>query len=264
MIWPTCYNSNSARKMSKQGHICWGAHAEHATRHLLEVRQLAVRYKKLEALSDISFSCSCGQSIGLIGPNGAGKSSLLKAIAGLIKPSGGSIVWRGAPLAKASREIAYVPQRSEVDWSFPLTVEGLVAMGRYPSVGAWRSYTRHDHEIIAKAISALQLQDLAKRQIGALSGGQQQRAFLARAIAQEAHVILLDEPFTGLDVQASAVLSGLLQEFVAEGRLIITSHHDLHSARELFGSVLLIKKNLQAMGAPEQVLTARNLELLFG
>ena len=208
---------NSPAPPCTQDHICWGAHASHPDRHRLEVDSLSVYYGSLLALNGISFSITCGHTLALMGPNGAGKSTLIKALAGLIRPDSGKILWNGCPLHDTPGEIAYLPQRSDVDWSFPITVRALVEMGRYPSLGLWKKFGRHDRDIVEKSLHVLGMESLADRQISELSGGQQQRAFLARALAQEAHVLLLDEPFTGLDAPASQSLGRLLDSLSAEG-----------------------------------------------
>ena len=208
---------NSPAPPCTQDHICWGAHASHPDRHRLEVDSLSVYYGSLLALNGISFSITCGHTLALMGPNGAGKSTLIKALAGLIRPDSGKILWNGCPLHDTPGEIAYLPQRSDVDWSFPITVHALVEMGRYPSLGLWKKFGRHDRDIVEKSLHVLGMESLADRQISELSGGQQQRAFLARALAQEAHVLLLDEPFTGLDAPASQSL-GEASGFPGGGR----------------------------------------------
>lgn len=244
-------------------HICWGGGHHHPAHHHLQLRHVTAGYSTEPALEDISFEAACGRTLALIGPNGAGKSTLLNALAGLLTPWSGEILWNGAPLAQHRREIAYLPQRNEVNWQFPITVRQLVEMGRYPSVGIWRSLNRHDHEIVDKALATLNLQDLQHRQIGALSGGQQQRCFLARALAQEAHILLLDEPFTGLDVPGTEALSALLRSLAAEGRLVIASHHDLVTAPQIFDMALLLRRRLIAAGHTTDVLTPANLTLAF-
>jgi ABC-type Mn2+/Zn2+ transport system ATPase subunit len=230
----------------------------------LEVRGLAVSYREVRALEDVSFATMCGRCVALIGPNGAGKSTLLKALAGILTPDAGSILWRGAALTSANRELAYLPQRGEVDWQFPITVRGLVEMGRYPNLGWWRPFRRHDKEIVDRALAAMQLEDLAGRQISALSGGQQQRTFLARALAQEAHVLLLDEPFTGLDQTAEESLRRLLRDLAAEGRLIVASHHDLETVPEIFDEVLLLRRRAVAFGPLADAFTPATLAATYG
>lgn len=247
--------------MSQEHHDCCAHHADH---HELVIDSLRVRYRKSLALDEVSFATSCGNRVALVGPNGAGKSTLLKAIAGLVPRSGGSIRWRGSAVQRWSREFAYLPQREEVDWSFPITVRGLVEMGRYPQTGIWGRFRDRDHAAVDAALEALDLLDLQKRQIRELSGGQQQRTFLARAIAQEAHVLLLDEPFTGLDRNASRQLGELLERLAHEGRLVIASHHDLASAPRLFDEALLLKTRPIGFGPAAAVLSERNLDLAFG
>jgi ABC-type Mn2+/Zn2+ transport system ATPase subunit len=238
------------------GHVCWGHSTHSATHHhRLEVSGLSVSYRETRALEDVSFATECGRSVALVGPNGAGKSTLLKALAGLLKPDAGSILWRGKPLTRSSHEIAYLPQRGDVDWNFPITVRGLVEMGRYPNLGWWKNYSKHDDYNVERALVAMQLQDLQKRQISALSGGQQQRAFIARALAQEAHVLLLDEPFTGLDKPAQESLVGLFRELAREGRLLIASHHDLPTVPDIFDEVLLLKRRQIAFGPVKETFT---------
>jgi len=244
-------------------HVCWGGGSHHGDQHRLEVRDLCVSYHEVLALDGINFATECGRSIALIGPNGAGKSTLLKTLAGLMTADRGSIVWRGAPLTRSSHEIAYLPQRGDVDWNFPITVRGLVEMGRYPNLGWWRSYSKHDADIVQRALTAMNLLDLQERQISALSGGQQQRTFLARALAQEAHVLLLDEPFTGLDKPAQDNLSTLFKELTAEGRLLIASHHDLQTVAGYYDDVLLINKTQIAFGEVEQQFTESNIAVAY-
>lgn len=241
-------------------HSCCEHHDHH---HELVVRDLAVRYRRVVALENLNLATSCGNRVALIGPNGAGKSTLIKAIAGLVPRSAGSILWRGSSIRRWSREFAYLPQREEVDWSFPITVRGLVEMGRYPQTGMWGRFSDQDHEAVENALATLNLLDLAHRQIRELSGGQQQRAFLARSIAQEAHVLLLDEPFTGLDRRASQQLGETLGQLAREGRLIIASHHDLNTAPQLFDEALLLSTRPIAFGPAAEVLTPANLDLTF-
>jgi len=239
-------------KAETEHHDCCAHHGHH---HELVIEGLSVSYRDILALSGVSMATSCGNRVALIGPNGAGKSTLLKAIAGLVPKSSGEIRWRGTAVRKWSREFAYLPQREEVDWSFPITVRGLVEMGRYPQTGWWRKFSEDDIRAVDTALESLNLNDLQDRQIRELSGGQQQRAFLARAIAQEAHVLLLDEPFTGLDRNAAMLLADLLAKLAGEGRLIIASHHELVSAPDLFDEVLVLNTHQVAFGAVTETLT---------
>ncbi len=246
--------------MSETHHDCCAHHGHH---HELVIENLTVCYRRVMALENVSLATSCGNRVALIGPNGAGKSTLLKAIAGLVPRDQGSIRWRGTAVKKWSREFAYLPQREEVDWSFPITVRGLVEMGRYPQTGWWRKFSTADRTAVDRAMEALALTDLQNRQIRELSGGQQQRAFLARALAQEAHVLLLDEPFTGLDRNASQLLGALLAKLAHEGRLVIASHHDLNTVPLLFDEALVLATRPLAFGPVSQILNPELIERTF-
>lgn len=241
-------------------HDCCAHHEHH---HELVIDSLTVHYRRVLALDQVSLATSCGNRVALVGPNGAGKSTLLKAIAGLVPRTSGTIRWRGTTVRKWSREFAYLPQREEVDWAFPITVRGLVEMGRYPQTGWWRTFSDADSRAVDHALESLGLNDLQHRQIRELSGGQQQRAFLARALAQEAHVLLLDEPFTGLDRSASRMLADLLGKLSHEGRLVIASHHDLDSTARLFDEVLVLKTQQVGFGPVADILTPELIDRVF-
>lgn len=233
------------------------------TSHRLTIADLTVTYRGVPALHHINLELSCGTCVGLLGPNGAGKSTLLKAMAGLVPAETGRVRFDAREhggATGADRSIAYLPQRSLVDWDFPLTVRGLIEMGRYPALGAWRPFTAADDDIVTRALAATHLDNLADRQISALSGGQQQRAFLARALAQEAHVYLLDEPFTGLDRNAIALLSDLLRQLShGDGKLVVVSHHDLRTVEELFDEVILLNGELVAVGPVDRIFSEENI-----
>jgi ABC-type Mn2+/Zn2+ transport system ATPase subunit len=223
-----------------------------------------VHYGPICALDGISFATQCGRSLALLGPNGAGKSTLLKSIAGIIPFPAGSIHWRGEPMIRQRRhEIAYLPQREEVNWDFPLTVRGLVEMGRYPHTGSLGRFGEQDRLAVQNALDALDLANLADRHIRELSGGQQQRAFLARAVAQGAHVLLLDEPFAGLDSPSTERLTGLFFELKERGHLIIACHHDLANVATLFDEALLLNHHQVAFGPIEKAFNQANLERTF-
>ena len=234
-----------------------------STAHGLAVSDLTVSYNRIPALHHIAFEVGCGQCVALLGPNGAGKSTLLKALAGLLPHETGRIAFHGQEVRGATRDFAYLPQREAIDWDFPTTVRGLVEMGRYLRVGWWRSFGREDDKAVDEAIAAMHLEPLAQRQISALSGGQQQRAFLARALAQQAHVFLLDEPFTGLDKPTQENLKQLLRELRDQGKLIIASHHDLPSVPQLFDQAILLNGELIAAGAVGEVFTDANLHKTY-
>lgn len=249
---------------SPAGHVCWGADVPHcAHSHTLHVENLGVHYRQITALDFVSFQASCGTTLALMGANGAGKSSLLRAIAGIISYTG-KVSWNNAPLEQSRNEVAYLQQRSMIDWSFPLSVYEVVNQGRYPYMGCWRKPSKHDMEIVQKSLDSMRLCDLQDRQIGELSGGQQQRVFLARALAQEAHILLLDEPFSGLDAATSDHLAVLLQVIAQEGRLVISSHHDLNTAQSIFEkTIVLHEQHIFAYGCTEDVLTPQTIDLCF-
>jgi ABC-type Mn2+/Zn2+ transport system ATPase subunit len=231
--------------------------------HALQIKDLTVSYARIPALHHISFEVRCGQCVALLGPNGAGKTTLLKTLAGLIDRETGSIHFHGREVRGATPDIAYLPQRGQIDWDFPTTVRGLVEMGRYLRLGWWRRYSKEDRQAVDVAISAMQLDSLQERQISALSGGQQQRAFLARALAQEAHVLLLDEPFTGLDKPNQDRLKATLKELRNQGKLLLVSHHDLPSVREIFDQVVLLNGELIAAGPTKETFTEENIRRAY-
>ena len=232
--------------------------------HALRVAGLCVTYGSTPALREVSFETSCGHSLALVGPNGAGKSTLLKVLAGLVRPDHGRITWNGRVLKHGCSEIAYLPQRSKIDWSFPATVRHVVEMGRFPHLGWWRPFRRRDEDAVEEALEAMGLRDLQRRQINALSGGQQQRVFLARALAQRAHVFLLDEPFTGLDATAGDLLAGLLRDLASRDHLIISSHHDLDTVGSIFNQVLVLNHRVVSFGDTQSAFHPGALEEAYG
>jgi len=232
--------------------------------HPLRVEGLCVSYGRTPALGEVSFQTACGHCLALVGPNGAGKSTLLKALAGLVRRDHGTISWRGEELGHGCAEIAYLPQRSKIDWNFPATVRHVVEMGRYPHLGWWRRFGKRDAEAVDAALEAMQLTALQHRQINALSGGQQQRAFLARALAQQAHVFLLDEPLTGLDANATELLARLFRELAARGHLIISSHHDLDTVESIFDQVMIVNGGVVSFGATREAFRPEFIEAAYG
>lgn len=233
--------------------------------HELLVENLEVAYHRNTVLQDINFTTRCGSSLALVGPNGAGKSTLLKSIAALIKPISGQVTWSGEDNVKCrGGEFAYLPQHEEVNWDFPITVRGVVEMGRYSQLGPWKKFTEKDDSAVDQALDLMEMNgELAKRQISELSGGQKQRAFIARAVAQEAHVLLLDEPFTGLDREHTANLTRLLRKLTKENRLVLASHHDINTLADIFDDVLLLNQRIVAFGECRDTLTEENLNLTF-
>lgn len=239
--------------------------SEHAhEHHELVVRDLHVHYGEVCALAGVSFSMQCGQSVAVLGSNGAGKSTLMKAILGLTPASSGEVLWRGKPVEGRKYEIAYLPQRKNVDWNFPITVRRLVEMGRFPRIGKWRRFGAKDRAAVDRALEQMRITDLQDRQIGRLSGGQQQRVFMAKALAQEPHVLLLDEPFAGLDKPSVESVAALVSSLARTGHLVLASLHDIPLARQTFDRALLLRGRGIAFGPPDKVLTEENIRKGFG
>ncbi len=232
----------------------------------IAVKAATVHYGDVLALDSATMSIDAGQVCGLIGMNGSGKSTLFKAIMGLIQLDRGSVLIDGDPPAQARKSgvVGYVPQGEDVDWDFPLSVRDVVMMGRYGRQGWTRRPSRVDQQAVDEALDRVELTDLAARQVGALSGGQRKRAFVARGIAQGATIMLLDEPFAGVDKRSEATISTLLRSLSAEGRTILISTHDLHTLPDLCDEAILLMKKVLLQGIPSEVLKPDNLALAFG
>ncbi|WP_448605183.1 metal ABC transporter ATP-binding protein [Thermoflexus hugenholtzii] len=215
------------------------------------------------ALRDVHIEARRGEAVGVIGPNGAGKSTLLKIIAGVLTPTAGSVrIYGHGPHGHLC--IAYIPQRNQVDWNFPLTVADVVMMGRVGKMGLFRHPGPRDWEIVRRALEEVGIAELADRPIRALSGGQQQRMFLARALAQEAELLLMDEPFTGLDLPAQQGILEILERLRRQGVTVLLTTHDLDQAASYFDRVLLLNRRRIAFGPPEEVLTPQALQAAYG
>jgi len=233
----------------------------------IRARDVTVTYRNGHtALRDASFDIPSGTITALVGVNGAGKSTLFKAIMGFVPAAKGEISVLGMPVkeALARNIVAYVPQSEEVDWSFPVLVEDVVMMGRYGHMGFFRRPKKADHTAVTSALDRVNMAEFRHRQIGELSGGQRKRVFLARALAQEGQVILLDEPFTGVDVQTEDQIIDLLREMRDEGRVMLVSTHNLGSVPEFCDRTVLVKETVLAYGLTEETFTHDNLELAFG
>jgi manganese/iron transport system ATP-binding protein len=228
---------------------------------------VTVTYRNgLTALTDASFAIPQGTITGLVGVNGAGKSTLFKAIMGFVPIARGTIRLLGLPVRDALRQnlVAYVPQAEEVDWSFPVLVEDVVMMGRYGHMGFLRRPSAADRAKVDQALARVGLSDLRHRQIGELSGGQKKRVFLARALAQEGRIILLDEPFTGVDVKTEDQIIALLRTLRDEGHVMLVSTHNLGSVPDFCDRTVLVKGTVLAHGPTETTFTRQNLERAFG
>lgn len=230
----------------------------------LAVRNLTVAYGGVVALTDVSWAVPPGTLAAIIGPNGAGKSTFLKAVLGLIPRLSGEVRLFGRPLAEVRRRVAYLPQRAAVDWDFPLTALHVAAQGRYPHVGWFRPLPRRERERALAALAEVGLADLADRRIGALSGGQQQRVFLARALALEAELMLMDEPFAGVDAASEAAILAVLRRLARDGRTVVAVHHDLATAPGTFSEVLLLNRRVIAAGPMATTFTAKALAETYG
>lgn len=230
----------------------------------LDVRGLMVHYRSSPILWDLHVAVPSGHLVGIMGPNGAGKTTFIKAILELIEGATGAVRLLGHRLEAIRRKIAYVPQRELVDWDFPMTVRDLVQMGCYPKRGLFRRLHREDHLRVERALELLGLSQLAKTQIGQLSGGQQQRAFLARAIAQDAELYFLDEPFVGIDLVSEQIVMDVLRSLQKEEKTVFIVHHDLVTAGKYFDWAILLNTRLVANGPMRQVFTSENLYLTYG
>lgn len=229
----------------------------------LEVSDLTVRYEDVPALDSVSFQIHAGERIAVVGPNGAGKSTLFKVIAGILPPTSGRVQIAGyGPGGHIC--IAYVPQRSTVDWKFPVTVQDVVMMGRTSKLGLFRRPSDKDREIVRRCLDDVRMLDLAGRQISELSGGQQQRMFIARALAQEAELMLMDEPLNGLDVQSQAVIFDLLDDLRQRKITVMIATHDLDQAAERYDQVMLLNRHLVGFGRAEEIFSPANLLSVFG
>ena len=229
----------------------------------IEVRNLTVSYGPTPALLDVSLSIPPGQLVGVIGPNGSGKSTLIKAMLGFVKPDFGTVEVFGKPIDQALGRVAYVPQRGSVDWDFPITVREVALMGRYGQAPWWRDLSPQDYTLADDALRMVRMQDFHSRQIGQLSGGQQQRVFMARALAQGAEILLLDEPFAGVDAATERAILDVLRLSREAGRTLVVVHHDLATAAEYFDSLILIKQRLFAVGPPAAVLQGELLSAVY-
>lgn len=220
---------------------------------VVEVKNLSVSYDGKKVFEDITFSVPPGQLVGIIGPNGGGKSTLMKAIMGLINVDRGRVEIMNESVAKKRKKIAYVPQRNDIDLDFPVLVEDVVMMGRYPHISWWGFAGSKDRQKVEDCLKQVGMSEFRKRQIGQLSGGQQQRVFLARSLAQEADIFFLDEPFAAIDITSENVIMKLLKDLRSDGKTIFVVHHDLVKAENYFDSLILLKKKLIAYGKREEV-----------
>jgi len=230
---------------------------------IVEAIRLGVQYENHVALEDVSFQLKKGERVAVVGPNGAGKSTLFKVIAGIIPPATGEVkVYGHGPGGHIC--IAYVPQRSNVDWDFPVSVSDVVMMGRIGKIGLFRWPKKRDWEIVDQALETVNLMELKNNQISELSGGQQQRMFIARALAQESEIMLMDEPLNGLDVKSEEAIIAILDKLREKHVTIMLSTHDLEQAANHFDRIMLLNRELVSFGSPGEVFTPENLLYAYG
>jgi manganese/zinc/iron transport system ATP- binding protein len=232
--------------------------------HAIEVHNLTVSYDGRPVLWDVDFNLDAGKIIGVIGPNGSGKTTCLKTIMGLVQSSSGFVKIFGKSLEEMRERVAYVPQRESVDWDFPASVLDVVLMGRYRNNNLFKRTNKTDLEIANQSIEKVGLTEYKNRQISQLSGGQQQRVFIARALAQQADLYLMDEPFVGVDAATESAILALLQEMKNQGKTVLIIHHDLQTVSDYFDYLVLLNTRLIAKGTPQEVLTKENLSNAYG
>jgi len=231
---------------------------------IIEAHNLTVLYGRKPALWNIDFELPDKQVIGIMGPNGSGKSTLLKAIMGVVEPTSGFTKVYDDELNNVRDKVSYVPQRQDIDWDFPANVWDIVAMGRYQKRGLFKKLTTEDKEIVTDSLEKVNMLGYAKRQISQLSGGQQQRVFLARAIAQQGDLFLMDEPFAGVDIATEEMIISLLKTMKDAGKTLVIVHHDLHTAQSYFDHLVLLNTRLIASGPTSEVFTDKILTDTYG
>ncbi len=229
----------------------------------INIAHLGVNYRNLEALSDVNCVIKASKLTGIYGPNGAGKSTLMKAMLGLVE-SRGSVLYQGKPLTQQLEKVAYVPQRSQIDWTYPATVWDVVMMGRVKKTGWLRSFSAVSRRVAKSALERVGMSELCHRTIGQLSGGQQQRVFLARALAQEAEIFCFDEPFVGIDQKTQTILFEVFQELASTGKTVLVVNHDLGETTTHFDDIILLNREIVSTGSRRQVLTEKNLYRAYG
>ncbi|MBT2686618.1 metal ABC transporter ATP-binding protein [Bacillus sp. ISL-47] len=229
----------------------------------ISIQDLHVSYYGNEAVKGVSLSVDTGNLVGIIGPNGAGKSTFLKAMLNLIPKDKGDVKVMGRTIKEVRKRIAYVPQRNDIDWDFPITVLDAVLLGTYPHLKLFRRPKKKDKEWALECLQRVGMQEFSKRQIGELSGGQQQRVFLARALAQQADLFFLDEPFVGVDVSSEETIVTILKELCRQGKTVIVVHHDLSKANDYFHQLILLNKELICFGTVDEVFKPEVIEKAY-
>ncbi len=230
----------------------------------IDINNLGVCYRNLEALKNINLKVKSARVTGVIGPNGAGKSTLIKAMLGLISAQSGSVIYDNKPLEEQLNLVAYVPQRSQIDWTYPATVWDVVMMGRVRKTGWFRRFSGVSRRLAREALERVGMAAYSNRPIGQLSGGQQQRVFLARSLAQQGEIFFFDEPFAGVDRKTENIIFDIFHELAAEGKIVLVVNHDLGESITNFDDLILLNKELIAAGVRDVVLTEENLYRAYG
>ena len=230
---------------------------------MLQLQNLSVSYRGTYALQNATCVFDPGQLVGIFGPNGAGKSTLIKAVLGLLPSVQGVALWRKRPLHQQLDQVAYVPQRSQIDWDYPITVWNVAMMARTPHTGLFRRPSRQSQALVEAALERVGVNDLRDHPIGALSGGQQQRVFLARALAKQADLLILDEPFAGVDRKTEDVMFDVFAELKAQGKTLLVISHDLSETLNHYDQLVLMNKRLIAVGARQKVMSVENLRAAY-
>ncbi|NOU82187.1 ATP-binding cassette domain-containing protein [Paenibacillus sp. LMG 31459] len=231
---------------------------------MIEIKDLNVDYFGSSALENVNLEIPFGHTVGIIGPNGAGKSTLIKALLEVIKKRTGSVRVEGRDISEYKRKIAYVPQKNDIDLTFPITVKDTVLTGTYPNLRIFQRPGKKERERAEECMAMVDISDLANKQISNLSGGQLQRVFIARALAQGANVFFLDEPFVGIDMVSEKIIVNLLKHLREEGKTILVVHHDLHEVEEYFDKIIILNKKLIAFGDVKDTFTTGNIRAAYG
>lgn len=238
--------------------------SEHPRDAPVSIHDMTVAYHRKPVLWDIDYDAIEGKLTAIVGPNGAGKSTLIKAVLDLVPKASGVVLIYGKPYAEQRHLVGYVPQRESVDWDFPVNALDVVTMGRYGKIGWFKSITRNHREVAMHALERVGMADFAKRQISQLSGGQQQRVFLARALAQDAKLYFMDEPFAGVDAATEKAILNLLHDLLKGGKTVIAVHHDLQTVAEYFNEIILLNMRVVATGPTSEVFHQENLQKTYG
>ena len=230
----------------------------------IHIKDLTVIYNEKPVLWDVDLYIPQGCFMGIIGPNGAGKTTLLKSILGIVQPLAGQVLISGESVKQGKKRIGYVPQKQSIDWDFPVNVLEVVLMGTYKKIGWFSRPTKKEYRFALDKLEMLELETLAHRQIADLSGGQQQRVFIARALAQETDILIMDEPFQGIDAKTEKIIAGIFKELQKQGKTLLVVHHDLQTVREYFDRVTMVNVRLIASGKTEKSFTEQNLKYTYG